>query len=32
MTRQNKNKRLYNLNLELSVDDGQSVKSIYEIP
>lgn len=33
MTRQDKNKRLYNLNLEMQVDDETTVlKQAYEIP
>ena len=32
MVRQEKNKRLYNLKLENSVDDLQATLGIYEIP
>ena len=33
MTRQDRNKRLYNLNLEMQVDDETTVlKQAYEIP
>ena len=32
MVRQEKNKRLYNLKVQSSVDDGEEVCAIYEIP
>ena len=32
MIRQEKNKRLYNMRVELAVDDGQMTTGTYEIP